>query len=300
MHFKLDQILRDKQVEVAAAKKARNIGDLKKMIQDTPPLRSFRDAIAGEFGVIAEIKRRSPSMGEMRSENFEQAPGVYARSPIVKAISVITDSANFGMNLEYLLQVKAVARQPVLRKDFIESDYGVYQARAFGADAILLMASVLATRDKGQRLMDLAGEYGMDVLYEAHTKEELDRIPDGVKIYGINSRDFMGKWRRNNWVKRFRKIISMPDFSTHLTAFSLINHIPKDAIKVAESGISAGKIGEVVKLGYNAALIGTSLLQSTDGVQSAISEFEKALLPFPTQPAHGTYKKSPVSESVGY
>ncbi len=281
MHLKLDQILRDKQAEVAAAKKARNIGDLKKMIQDTPPLRSFRDAIAGEFGVIAEIKRRSPSMGEMRSENFEQAPGVYARSPIVKAISVITDSANFGMNLDYLLQVKAVARQPVLRKDFIESDYGVYQARAFGADAILLMASILTTREKGQRLVDLAGEYGMDVLYEAHTKEELDRIPDGVKIYGINSRDFMGKWRRNDWVKRFRKIFSMPDFSTSLATFSLINHIPKDALKVAESGISASKICDVVKLGYNAALIGTSLLQSTDGIQSAISQFEQALLPSP-------------------
>lgn len=289
MSFKLEQILRAKQAEVSAAKKARSIGDLKRMIQDAPPLRSFRNALSNGFGVIAEIKRRSPSMGDMRAENFEQAPAIYAKSPVVKAISVITDSANFGMNLDRLLEVKAVASQPVLRKDFIETDYGVYQARAFGADAILLMASVLTTREKGRRLFDIATELGMDVLYEAHTKEEIDRIPDGVKIYGINSRNFMGKWRRNSIVHSLRTFIpmlSLPDFSTSSSAFSLVRHLPKGALKVAESGITPSTITNVIDIGYDAALIGTSLLQAPQGIEAALLEFEKALIPSSEALAH--------------
>lgn len=287
----LDQILRDKEAERTIAKKAKSIGDLKKMIQDAPPLRSFKEAISEGFGVIAEIKKRSPSMGDMRSENFEQAPAVYARSPIVKAISVITDSASFGMNLNYLLKVKAVATQPILRKDFILTDYDVYQARAFGADAVLLMASILTDLTKAKRLVDLASEYGMDVLFEAHTKEEIDRIPDGVKIYGINSRNFMGKWRRNSIAKKFRNFFTLPDFSTDSAAFRLINQLPKDAIKVAESGITPSRISNVIELGYNAALIGTSLLQATEGIEKALSEFENAILPIPG-------RMSPVAQPI--
>jgi len=276
MSFKLDQILRAKEAEVTAAKKARSIGDLKRMSQDAPPLRSFKAALGGEFGVIAEIKRRSPSMGEMRPENFAQASSVYAKSPIVKAISVITDEASFGMSLDHLLQVKAEASQPILRKDFIETDYGVHQARAFGADAILLMAAVLKTRDKCQRLFDLARELQLDVLFEAHTKEEIDIIPDGVQIFGINSRNFMGQWRRNAILGKFFPTL---DFTTDLDVFALIKHLPKDAIKVAESGISPSKISDVIALGYNAALIGTSLLKSPEGIENALAEFERVIVP---------------------
>jgi len=277
---------------VEAARKARSIGDLKRMIRDTPPLRSFEKALAGGFGVIAEIKRRSPSMGDMRAENVEQAPMVYAKSPIVKAISVITDFASFGMSLEALLKVKAVANQPILRKDFIRSEHDVYQARAFGADAVLLMAAVLNNRDKAKRLFELASECGMDVLFEAHTKEEIGRIPEGVRIFGINSRNFMGKWRRNSIVKTLRSFLSLPDYSTNRAAFSLIEHLPENAIKVAESGITLNKIvPDVVDLGYDAALIGTSLLKDPRGVQSAISEFEGVLM-------HKRTKISPVAHAV--
>jgi indole-3-glycerol phosphate synthase len=279
MSDKLDEILRAKEAEVTAAKKARSIGDLKRMILDTPPLRSFRNALGGKFGIIAEVKRCSPSMGNMRLENFEQAPEAYAKSSIVKAISVITDSASFGMSHDHLLQVKAVASQPVLKKDFIESDYGVYQARAFGADAVLLMASVLKTRDKGQRLFDLAGELGLDVLYEAHTKEEIDRIPDGVQIYGINSRNFMGQWKRASLAKAFQRLLPLPDFSSDWTVFSIIKYLPSTAIKVAESGISATRVSDLITLGYNAALIGTSLLKAPAGIQNALSQFEEAIMP---------------------
>jgi indole-3-glycerol phosphate synthase len=280
MSFKLDQILRAKEGEISAAKKARSIGDLKRMIQDTPPLRSFKDALSGGFGIIAEIKRKSPSMGEMRTENFEQAPGVYARSPIVKAISVITDEASFGMSLGHLQEVKAAARQPILRKDFIVTEYGVYQARAYEADAILLMATVLKTRDKAQRLFDLASELGLDVLFETHSESEMEILPEGVKIVGVNSRNFMGRWRRNAvFTKTLGKFLPMPDFSTNLALFSLIKHLPDNVIKVAESGISPSSISKVVSLGYNAALIGTSLLKATEGVEAALYEFERVVMP---------------------
>lgn len=284
MSFKLEQILRAKDAEVSAAKRARSIGDLKRMSLDTPPLRSFRKALSATgFGVIAEIKRKSPSMGDMIPENCDQAPFVYAKSPIVKAISVITDTINFGMSHEHLLEVKAVAPQPILKKDFVQSDYGVHQARAYGADAVLLMASVLKTREKGQRLFDLASELGLDVLYEAHTKDEIDRIPDGAKIIGINSRNFMGKWRRNSFAlfvgKLFRRQVQIPDFSTNLMAFSLINQLPKDVIKVAESGVTPSNITSVMQRGYNAALIGTSLLRAKEGIESALAQFEDAIIP---------------------
>jgi indole-3-glycerol phosphate synthase len=280
MPFKLDQILRAKEGEITAAKKAMSIGDLKRMAQDAPPLRSFKNALSNGFGVIAEIKRKSPSMGEMRSENFEQAPTVYARSPIVKAISVITDEASFGMSLDHLRKVKAVVSQPILRKDFIQTEYGVHQARAYGADAILLMGTVLKKRDTSQKLFDLATELGMDVLFEVHNEREIEIIPIGAQIIGVNSRNFMGQWRRNAiFAKTLGKFFKMPDFSTNLAVFSLINQLPNNAIKVAESGISPTSISRVVSLGYNAALIGTSLLKAKEGVEAALVEFEQAIKP---------------------
>jgi indole-3-glycerol phosphate synthase len=143
------------------------------------------------------------------------------------------------------------------------------------------MASVLTSRDKGQRLFDLASELGLDVLYEAHTQQEIDRIPDGVKIFGINSRNFMGKWRRNTFINPILKLLQfpIPDFSTSLAAFSLIKNLPENAIKVAESGINPKNISDVMKLGYKAALIGTSLLQDHDGIDTALSKFEEVIVP---------------------
>src|SRR5712664_1315620 len=96
----LEKIVRDTGREIAAAKKLHSIGDLKRRIRDAAPLRGFGDAIGKGFGLIAEIKRRSPSGGEMRQENFEQAPGAYAKSPIVRAVSVLTNSSHFGMRMQ--------------------------------------------------------------------------------------------------------------------------------------------------------------------------------------------------------
>src|SRR2546430_10682347 len=107
----LDEILDCTKHEIAAAKKDRSIGDLKRMIRDAPPLRSFSSSLSTGFGIIAELKKRSPSAGDMRSENFDKAPAAYAKSPIVKAVSVLTNSSHFGMGIDHLARIKLLVRK---------------------------------------------------------------------------------------------------------------------------------------------------------------------------------------------
>jgi len=276
----LEQILKRKAAELSAAKATRSLEDLKGMIQDAPPIRSFHSALNQEFGLIAEIKRRSPSGGDMRKENVDAACAVYAQSAVVKAISVLTNTSDFGMGIEEMARVKAVAPQPVLRKDFIFEEYQIYEARAFGADALLLMVNVL-DRDRLRDLFELATELKMDVLFEAHTREEIDLIPEGAKIYGINSRKFKAS---NRWMATkllvqlgFAKSGKGPDLSVDLETFSLINYLPKDAVKIAESGLKPEQVPQVINLGYDAVLVGTSLLKAEEGIASMLAKFERAI-----------------------
>jgi len=266
----LDEILERKRTEIAAAKKLRDLGVLKRMISDAPSLRSFSSALTNGFGLIAEIKRRSPSGGEMRPENVERAPAVYAKSPVVKCVSVLTNSTDFGMSVEELVKMKAEIPKPILRKDFILEEYQVYESRAFGADALLLMANML-NRGSIRRLFELSRELGMDVLFEAHTKEEIEAIPHGAKLYGINSRKFKAS------AQTFEKSTKGSDFTVELETFSLINYLPKGAIKIAESGVSPAQLPEVINIGYDAVLVGTSLLKAEDGIEEMLQRFETAI-----------------------
>lgn len=266
----LDEILERKRAEIAAAKRLRDLDALKRMIADAPPLRSFSGALCNGFGMIAEIKRRSPSGGEMRKENFDGAPTAYAKSAVVKCVSVLTNSTDFGMGIEDLSKMKREIPKPILRKDFILEEYQVYEARAFGADALLLMANVLE-RESMRRLFELSRELGMDVLFEAHTKEEIEAIPEGAKIYGINSRKFKTS------AQTFANSTKGSDFTVELETFSLINHLPKHAIKIAESGVNPSQLPEVIGFGYDAVLVGTSLLKAQHGIEEMLRKFEIAL-----------------------
>jgi indole-3-glycerol phosphate synthase len=266
----LDEILERKRSEIVAAKEQRDLGVLKRMIADAPPLRSFSGALGNGFGIIAEIKRRSPSGGDMRRENVEQAPAAYAKSPVVKCVSVLTNSTDFGMSIQDLSEMKARIAKPILRKDFILEEYQIHEARAFGADALLLMVNVLE-RENMRRLYELSRELGMDVLFEAHTKEEIEAIPEGAKLYGINSRKFKAS------TETFASSTKGSDFTVELDTFSLIDRLPKHAIKIAESGISSSQLSEVIRLGYDAVLIGTSLLKAAEGVGQTLAKFESAL-----------------------
>lgn len=276
----LHQIVERKRAELALAKAARSLAEVKAMIADAPSPRPFAAALRNGFGLIAEIKRKSPSGGGMRAENVAQAASVYSQSEMVKAISVLTNTVDFGMGIEEMARVKAVAPQPVLRKDFIFDEYQIFEARAFGADGLLLMANVL-NRDDLRKFFDLSSDLGMDVLFEAHTKEEIDSIPAGAKIYGINSRKFMAssRWILSRLLVKLglAKSATGPDLSVDLETFSLIKHLPKDAIKVAESGLRPEQIGAVHGLGYSAVLVGTSLLKAPQGIGPTLREFERSI-----------------------
>ena len=278
----LDQILIDVRKELAEAQSKCPLAELRRMLADALPVRSFRKALAVQFGLIAEIKERSPSHGPMRRENVQEGPSAYEKSGIVRAVSVLTNSSHFGMSIERLRELKTGGTKAVLRKDFIFDEYQVYEARAFGADAILLMANLLEKHEMTQ-LHALAKELGMDVLFECHNREQIEQLPAGAEIYGINSRTFEAKKNvlgvgTYGVSALLGRLGSSKDLTVDLERFELGQYVPPHAIKVAESGISPDKI-EMIRdqLGYHAALVGTSLLTSKRGVAKELASFEEAL-----------------------
>src|SRR5262245_26575701 len=188
-HTILDRILVDVRGELTAAQQQLPLAELKRRTADAPAVRSFPAALRSSFGLIAEIKERSPSQGLMRRQNIDEAPQAYERSPVVRAISVLTNATHFGMSIQRLTHIKTSTTKPVLRKDFIFDEYQVWEARAFDADAILLMANLLDA-EQMRRLYELTRELGMEALFECHTREQIMQVPANARIYGINSRSF--------------------------------------------------------------------------------------------------------------
>ena len=273
----LDHIMVDVRRELAESQAKRPLTELKRMIADAPTVRSFKGALQNGFGIIAEIKERSPSHGPMRRENVDEAAAAYEQSGIVRAISVLTNNSHFGMNMERLREVKARGTKPVLRKDFIFDDYQAYEARAYGADAILLMANLLEP-DEMKRLYATAKELNMDALFECHTQEQIAQLPPGAEIYGVNSRTFASGTARYGVSALLGKFGSSKDLTVDLNRFELGQFVPKHAVKVAESGVSAKTIRSVRdELGYHAALVGTSFLKATHGIRRELELFQQAL-----------------------
>ena len=276
----LDKILETKRDDVERAKSARPLSEIQRRIRDIEKPRSFAKAIESDrFGIIAEIKKKSPSRAAMYASNVEAAPDAYRDSPLVKAVSVLTDWTYFGMTIEEMELYKSRIGKPVLRKDFIFHEYQVWEARAFGADAILLMASLpKTTKNQLKGIFDLATELGMDVLFEVHSEPELRRIPAKAKIVGINSRKLMSSQRSlRYWLSRVASKF-VRDLSTDMDLFEeLIDKLPKGVLRIAESGVSPNQISKIRDLGFNCALIGTSLLQSSLGVRETLKQFEDAL-----------------------
>jgi indole-3-glycerol phosphate synthase len=274
----LDDIMIDVRREVAAAQCARPLAELQRMQRDAPPVRSFAEALRRGFGLIAEIKLRSPSQGPMRAENVADAPAAYEASPLVRCLSVLTNASHFGMSIERMRDARLRGTKPVLRKDFICDDYQVHEARAFGADAILLMANLLQPAPLA-RLHALAAALGLDVLFECHDEEQIRALPAGALIYGINSRSFAVRGADYAAARDARQAGSRADLTTDLSRFeSLARHLPTHALKVAESGIhpeNAARLRD--ELGYHALLVGTSLLTSPAGVAAELAKFEQAL-----------------------
>lgn len=266
----LDQILTDVADELSSTKARRPAHEVRSMLGDAPPPRDFHGALASGFGLIAEIKERSPSVGPMRTQNVADAPTAYEESPIVRAISVLTNSLHFGMSIERLAAVRGQVSRPVLRKDFIVDEYQVREARAFGADAILLMANVLdAPRLSG--FYDLARELGMEALFEVHVEEEIALLPSGARVVGINSRKFKSA---SGFVGATGS--SSKDFTLAFDAFDIVEKLPSGALRIAESGLSPANLA-LARERFHAALIGTSLLRDEAGIRACLGQFEAAL-----------------------
>ena len=197
--------------------------------------------------VIAECKRRSPSRGILRRPYDPAAHAVQYASAGAAAISVLTEPTFFGGAPEHLAQVRAAVTVPVLRKDFIVTDYQVHEAAALGADAVLLIAAALNETDLA-RLHALATSLGLAVLVEAHDAAELDRSLDaGARIIGVNSRN-------------------LRTLSVDLDVLErLAGRIPDGVIRVAESGIRTGDdIRRFSSAGYDAFLVGERLITEPD------------------------------------
>jgi indole-3-glycerol phosphate synthase len=271
----LDRILADVRVEIDGAKRLRTPADLRAMIADAPSVRPLDAALEASFGLIAELKACSPSVGPMRAENVAEAPSAYEESPAVRALSVLTNERHFGGSMERLKEIRSKVSKPVLRKDFLLDEYQVREARAFGADAILLMASVLdAARLKG--FHELAMELGMEALFEVHDEEEVAALPAKARIVGINSRRFKAPEESAGFAAVGGQGSSAKDFSIRLDTFDLVDRLPAGTIRVAESGLDAGNISSVSEK-FHAALVGTYLLRDPAGIRAGLATFEKAL-----------------------
>ena len=152
----LDEIVARVKQRVSADKTVRPIKELKRRVADAPPPVSFSKAIGGTFGLIAEIKRSSPSQGYMLHQQVLDVARVYQDHSFVRAVSVLTNRDDFEMSIEDLAASRKLISKPILRKDFIFDEYQVYESRVFGADAILLMANILTDPGRMLGLFDLA------------------------------------------------------------------------------------------------------------------------------------------------
>ncbi|VTT97045.1 indole-3-glycerol phosphate synthase : Indole-3-glycerol phosphate synthase OS=Singulisphaera acidiphila (strain ATCC BAA-1392 / DSM 18658 / VKM B-2454 / MOB10) GN=trpC PE=3 SV=1: IGPS [Gemmataceae bacterium] len=245
----LDKIMETKRREVAAARAAVPDADLERRVASLPPTRDFTAALRrdGQVTVIAEVKKASPSAGIIRADFDAVAIGKVYEAHGAAAISVLTDVDYFQGSLAYLTAVRAAVGCPVLRKDFVIDRYQLLEARAAGADAVLLIAECLPG-DELATLQRQAAALGLHTLIELHDAEELPRVLDaGGPVVGINNRD-------------------LRSFTTRVEhTLDLLPKIPADRTVVSESGITSyADLVRLGKAGARAVLVGESLMRSPD------------------------------------
>ncbi|GMN11940.1 indole-3-glycerol phosphate synthase TrpC [Croceitalea sp. MTPC9] len=256
----LDKIVADKRKEVDLKKLIIPVSQLEQSVLFGRIGKSLASALRkSDTGIIAEHKRRSPSKGTINQNTNVGQVAIGYQNAGVCGMSVLTDIKYFGGSLEDLLLARTSVSMPLLRKEFIVDEYQIIEAKAHGADVILLIAVVL-TKTEIKTLSELAKSIGLDVLLEVHNEEELQKsIMPSLDMLGVNNRD----------LKTFE--VSL-DTSKRLSSL-----IPNDFVKVSESGISTiGAIQDLKRYGYQGFLIGENFMK-TDNPGKSASEFIQKL-----------------------
>ena len=246
----LEEIVAHKRIEVEAQKQLvppsllySNVDKL--MESGTLPPLSMRDSLANSTsGIIAEFKRKSPSKGWIKEEGKpEEIPASYSKNG-ASAISILTDEKYFGGNMGFIRTARPTVKCPILRKDFIVDEYQLYQAKAIGANAVLLIAADLG-KGECRSLAKKAHELGLETLLEVHTEQELDYVGDNIDMVGVNNRN-------------------LGTFHTDVqNSYRLASMLPKDYVLVSESGISNPQtVRELREAGFRGFLIGETFMKT--------------------------------------
>ena len=251
----LEQIIAHKYEEIKISKKRVPQSELHAGLEVSK--KNFKSALFGGRsqktpGLIAEIKKKSPSEGIIRKRfQVEEIAKIYTR--YAQAISVVTDEQFFGGRLEYLERAARVSHLPLLRKDFIIDEYQIYETRAAGADAVLLIAAIVPTETL-RLFISLAKEYKMPALVEVHSEGEIESaLSAGAEIIGINNRD-------------------LNTFAVDIdTTIRLARTIPERIVIVSESGFNTRDDVSRVSCMVDAVLIGTSLMRA-ENIEAKITE----------------------------
>jgi len=258
----LDQIIASKRKEVALKKAVVSVKQLENSDLFNSKTNSLRKSIMNSpFGIIAEHKRRSPSKATINNNfSVEEVVKGYENAG-ASGISILTDNHYFGGSLDDFILARATVKTPLLRKEFIIDDYQILEAKANGADAILLIAAVLS-KEEIKQLSEFAQSLTLEVLLEVHNLEELEKsIMPSLDLIGVNNRN----------LKTFELSLQ--------TSIDLIKHIPNDFVKISESGISQIKDVKLLKNhDFQGFLIGENFMKTNnpgDSLLEFINELKK-------------------------
>ena len=242
----LDKIIAHKKLEVQQNKQNVSIADLENTLHFKREVYSISEALkrSDSSGIIAEFKRKSPSKGIINDQIDVVEQALNYKKNNVAAMSVLTDKMFFGGNNSDLMTARNFIDVPILRKDFVVDEYQIIEAKAIGADFVLLIASVLSKKQIAA-FADFAHNLGLEVLCEVHNEKELEKLNSRINLVGVNNRN-------------------LNDFSVSLeNSINLSKKIPKEYMRISESGISSKEDIELLrKYGFQGFLIGEYFMRA--------------------------------------